>query len=353
MSYSVLVLPRTQAMTPRLLRKLSSLADAGAMIIGAPPETSLGLEGYPVADASVRELAAGMWKKKNVITDSGSGGIYQDYPETARLLLERGIKPDFESTADLRHIHRHGKDAEIFFVANRTNETVSADCAFRVQGRRPELFDPVDGSTRPLPEFTENDGVTTVPLAFAPAQGFFVIFRNGVEANGRNFPETRTLTEIAGPWNVSFDPRAGGPAGPVVFESLVDWTKRPEASIRFYSGIAVYQKSPEVSVDAAARGNAIEIGPLHGMARVELNGTDLGVVWCAPWRVAVPKGLLKTTGNTLRIRVANLWPNRLIGDAGLPEAERITKTTWNPYKPTDTLLPSGLAGPVKIIGRSE
>ena len=63
------------------------------------------------------------------------------------------------------------------------------------------------------------------------------------------------------------------------------------------------------------------------MAQVKINGQDLGVVWCSPWRVELSNKLLKPTGNELEIKVANLWPNRLIRDAGLPQAQRLTWTT--------------------------
>ena len=82
---------------------------------------------------------------------------------------------------------------------------------------------------------------------------------------------------------------------------------------------------------------------------IKLNGRDLGIVWCAPWRVEVPGGLLKTQGNQLEITVANLWINRLIGDAALPEAKRLTWTTRNPYKPDSPLQASGLLGPVSLL----
>ena len=49
------------------------------------------------------------------------------------------------------------------------------------------------------------------------------------------------------------------------------------------------------------------------MARVRLNGRDLGVVWCAPWRVEVT-GVVKAGDNQLEIEVVNRWANRLIGD---------------------------------------
>jgi hypothetical protein len=101
---------------------------------------------------------------------------------------------------------------------------------------------------------------------------------------------------------------------------------------------------------------------------VKLNGKDLGTVWTAPWQVAMPDGVLKEKGNELVIEVANLWPNRLIGDATLPEGERRTVTNVRTYdtmksgtygckrcaerrrtgKPAE-LLSAGLLGPVTLM----
>jgi hypothetical protein len=104
------------------------------------------------------------------------------------------------------------------------------------------------------------------------------------------------------------------------------------------------------------------------MARVRLNGKDLGVVWCAPWRVEITK-TVKARGNKLEIEIANLWPNRMIGDENEPfdgvvdnkwpdwllkgtqrPTKRYTFTTYRFYKKDDPLLPSGLLGPVCITG---
>ena len=46
--------------------------------------------------------------------------------------------------------------------------------------------------------------------------------------------------------------------------------------------------------------------------------------------------------------MANLWPNRLIGDKNLPEEQRVSWTTWNPFEPDAPLPASGLVGPVTL-----
>ena len=64
---------------------------------------------------------------------------------------------------------------------------------------------------------------------------------------------------------------------------------------------------------------------------------------------------LKKGTNKLEIKLANLWPNRLIGDGKMPEDQRKTRTNISHYyrKPRGggehKLMPSGLVGPVQIM----
>ena len=93
---------------------------------------------------------------------------------------------------------------------------------------------------------------------------------------------------------------------------------------------------------------------------MRLNGQSLGVVWTAPWTLNIT-GAAKAGVNELEIDVTNTWVNRLIGDAALPESDRITKTIvrrapeykgrypyLRGYLSTDPLLRSGLMGPVRV-----
>jgi len=92
-------------------------------------------------------------------------------------------------------------------------------------------------------------------------------------------------------------------------------------------------------------------------AAVRPNGIDLGVVWCAPWRVDATE-VLQDGVTRLEIEVVNLWPNRIIGDRELPEERCSTRTNISRYhQPArsgeHTLLPSGLIGPVRVVAMGD
>jgi hypothetical protein len=78
-----------------------------------------------------------------------------------------------------------------------------------------------------------------------------------------------------------------------------------------------------------------------------VNGQLVGTAWHAPYRVDVSKAVHKGN-NQLEIKVANLWVNRLIGDAQ-PGAKKVTFTTMPTYRADAPLRQSGLIGPVRLL----
>lgn len=301
--------------------------------------------------------------------------LYPAHEQTAAILKSMGVVEDFTATGPVRHGHRRTADRDIYFVSNRTGKAIQADCRFRVAAGTPELWDPLTGEQRALPQFERKDGTTILPMEFDAFQSYFVVFGGkdsggGVQGPGdRNFPGLKPALEIPGAWEVAFDPKWGGPEN-VTFDALQDWTTRSESGIKYYSGIATYRKSFEVSgarLPVTGKKVYLDLGAVHDMARVKLNGKDLGVVWCAPWRVEIG-GALKAGENRLEIDVANRWQNRMIGDKQPADAiarevqtppgflggkkitaGRYTYSTNDPFKAGMPLLPSGLLGPVRIL----
>ena len=290
-----------------------------------------------------------------------------------------------EGKIAVKSIHRRADQTDVYFVANTERIAGSAWCGFGVAGRQPELWDPVTGAMRSLSQFEVRDGKTFVPLEFAPAQSFFIVFRKPAEAKAppaqANFPIMTPQAELTGEWQVSFDPKWGGPAEPLRFLKLEDWTQRAEPGIKYYSGTAVYRKSFDVPQGQASGFKAfyqLDLGTVHCIAQVTLNGKNLGVVWCAPWSVTLPPNGLKAQNNQLEIEIVNVWANRLIGDEQepadcewlpghmggsflkrfpdwfvknepRPSKGRYCFTTWNYFTKDSSLVPSGLLGPVRLM----
>jgi hypothetical protein len=190
----------------------------------------------------------------------------------------------------------------------------------------------------------------------------FVVFRRALVGTDRqasrpaNFLKLEPMQEITGPWTVQFDPQwfyptdglSGDQAqGLMVFDKLEDWTKRPEAAVQHFSGTATYRKTFQVSGFPSPVSKVyLDLGTVKETAKVKLNGKDLGVVWCAPWRVEIT-GAVKPGDNALEIEVVNLWPNRLIGDGKLPVEQQRTRTNIGTKKSAP--LTSGLLGPVRLL----
>ena len=123
---------------------------------------------------------------------------------------------------------------------------------------------------------------------------------------------------IAGPWQVSFPPNLGAPPE-VTLPELVSLHQHPNPGVKYFSGTATYSK--QISIPHGATSNArriyLDLGWVHVMAQVRVNGRDLGLLWKPPFRLDIT-GAVQPGDNKLEVLVTNNWINRLIGDEQLP-----------------------------------
>jgi len=311
---------------------------------------------------AARELGAwGMAPWGKISRPAVEPEVYPDYERLAAILRADGVAPDFESDGPLRYTHRRDGRTEIYFVANRSAETVKATAAFRVAGKVPELWNPLAGASQRARIWEEREGRTFVPLRLDAHDSVFVVFRQAgrpprSKATDRNWDEMAIVAEVDGPWEVRYQPGRGAPKE-LTFDSLVDWSRHSDLGVRFFSGAATYHKTFDWNPQQMPSANRkspifLDLGRVEVMARVKVNGEEVGTVWKAPFRVRVSDAL-RAGENQLEIEVANLWPNRLIGDAGLPAEQRVAWTTWNPFTKDSELLESGLLGPVRLMAIKE
>lgn len=363
-TYRVLVLPARNVLSLAALKQVKKLVSKGAVIISEKPECSVSLKGGFRAKKRFQAIAGKLWGDEQ--SDKGEhqfGKGKTVWGVTAReYLLSTGLEQDFSIVEDPKlegfdFIHYQLDGREMYFITNQSDKPYDINCRFRTDDSIPEFWDALDGSIRKATEFSSTDGITTLPLHFDPYGALIIVFNEScpkeIEVNDApNFKEHHPIQTIDGPWTVHFDPTWGGPET-CTFAELTDWSQSPLDGIRYYSGHATYVKDFDFN---PTNGNYyIELGDVldTGMARIKLNGTDLGIVWTKPFRAEI-SSQIKEGSNHLEITVANSWFNRVAGDQLHPDRKQYTKTNirfgydYRGRVAPIELSPSGLIGPVII-----
>ena len=374
--FQVLVLPDTRRVTPAVATKIAALVQAGARVIGPPPNHSPSLSDFPACDETVRRTATALWGDcdgRNVTEHaSGLGSVF--WGQSAADVLQRySIRPDFAFTSGDRSAqicfkHRVLPAADIYFVSNQREQAESFEASFRMSGSVPTYWHADTGIIEPVALYREQDGVVSIPMQLEPAGSVFVVFRKAAAADGHavsftqqalptssveplgqlsyergalmlnawnpgdysvergNGPATQlrvaaipTPIRLQGAWEVRFPPRLGAPEA-VTIGQLASLSKQGDPGVRYFSGTATYRKEFDLSADqfAPRRELFLDLGVVKNIAEVMLNGSDLGILWKPPFRVRVTSAV-HPGKNWVEVRVTNLWANRLIGDEQLPD----------------------------------
>jgi hypothetical protein len=395
-SFKLLALAEEYEIQPEVLIKLNDLLGQGVTIIGSKPKQIAHRKIKP-GMPDMGDWLDKLWKSFNG-RDIEQGVIFID-ADPAEILKARGIRPDvvYDDMASftLDYIHYEKKGLDFYFLANTTGDWVSREVGFRQQNKRPELWDPITGSVMQVSVYRQREGHTTLPLTLAPYESAFVVFKPGKEQgtytavkgpglhppfiryathgfeiweegefdlmNGTRTSKVRnahTVRALDGAWEVFFPGGWGAPER-AVFPSLISWTESPVEDIKYFSGIAQYEKDfvyQEYPDGKSETRTYLDLADLSHVGEVWLNGHPLGITWAKPHRFDITDKLLQGI-NTLKIEVANTWSNRIVGDALTGEKYTQTHVTETmikglakriPWKQAP-LIPSGLFGPVRLV----
>jgi hypothetical protein len=342
MSYRILVLDENaKKMSLPVLKKIRDMVKAGAKVTGIKPEKSPSLNDN---DAEFQALVAEIWEKgnPNVSVNQNMGDI----------LRGQKIDPDFtyakpQVKTEVLYVHRNLIDQDIYWLNNRNDRVENIEASFRIEGKLAEIWNAQTGEISKASYKSEN-GRTTISLHLEPFDAYFIVFKDKTTQKSLALPKTQAskILEIKSPWVVSFQEGRGAPKQ-TTFNKLQSFTDKTEEGIRYFSGTASYKtsfKMPKISTGSTYE---MDLGEVKTLAEVILNGKSMGIVWKKPFRLKITEGL-KKGGNTVEIKVTNLWVNRLIGDAQPNVKAKIAYTTMPFYQANSPLLPSGLMGPVVI-----
>jgi len=408
--YRALVLPHSRILPLAALELAQRYVMAGGTLIGERPLRSQGIVSGEDA-RRFDSIAGVLWSPCEQSADRhamiGKGQLYCTQSAYSALMAA-GVLPDFETAPDhagsLDFVHRRAGGTDIYFIRNTQPRPLEAVVTLRVSGKQPELFDAVTGKTSQTLLFSVTaDHRTSLALALEPYGSVFVVFRRPAVKNAVTsiahdgailysaadpdhlaLPQALTVQmehgiaemdtplagdyeiafkdgtirhvaaaqrndfDLSGPWTLSFPPHWGAPPK-VQLNRLESWTQLPDPGARYFSGTATYRTTLHLDAaqPAASHELTLDLGEVHELAAVRINGKPAQILWKSPYSVRVDS-LLHPGENSIEIDVTNFWPNRLIGDAQSPEGKHYTWTNIRKYTKDSPLLPSGLLGPVVL-----
>jgi hypothetical protein len=340
----------SREMTLPTLRRIAALVEGGATVIGPRPVGNPSLAGNAAEYAS---LADRLWPASGS-AQIGKGRVIAETDAEAAL-TQAAIAPDFrydggQAGSEILFLHRRLADGDSYLVDNRRDRTETIEAHFRVTGKAPELWHAETGTTEPV-SYRIANGETVIPLTLRGDESVHVVFRKTATADALAIKKLEPVEvgRIEGPWHVAFQADRGAPAM-ATLASLAPLNENADPRIKYFSGIATYTNG-FVTPKGWKPGQSLwlDLGEAKEVAEVTVNGKLAGHAWHAPYRVDIGQ-VVKPGRNVLQIRVANLWVNRLIGDAQ-PGAQKITWTALPTYAAQAPLRRSGLIGPVTLLGQ--
>jgi glycosyl hydrolase family 106( putative alpha-L-rhamnosidase) len=348
-AYRALVIPPCRFMPIDTIEHVMALARQGAhvLLVGDGPADVSGLANLEANRKRLHEA------KQTAAIHLRRG------TNVEALLLEAGVPLEGIAVSGLQFVRRVDAAGHIYFLNNRTDDTVSGWIPVRLADMAATIFDPMSG--RHGAARVRRDGRSTeVFLQIEP--GDSLIVAEGATAGARpyEFYQPAGDRENIGPkWDVRFV--SGGPTLPAArtIDTLTSWTMFGDDA-KAFSGSAIYSTTFR---RPAGPGPAwqLDLGRVSESARVRVNGRDLGTLIGPRFSVILRGQDLRDT-NTLEVTVTNLSANRI---ADLDRRGVVWKKFYNVNYPARlaenrgadglfsaakwTPLESGLIGPVTLM----
>ncbi len=410
-NYKALVIRNSDQIKLKTLKRINELSEKGAIIIGDKPKSLLGYMHSKADIDDFSALATKIWSRKNVYQGYDWSSILTQTNIKPDFEIEGRKDIEFmhrkNNDTDIYFSYNPDSISRTFKIKfNIQNKVPEIWSAMDGRVKKVAQYLQKDGYTHLsidlLPEesffivfkmdlinnitvkpdvnyknvsfLTNNENAIKANVALNG--NYKVALSNGKEWNFSIKDLVAPLT-LTGAWEVKFN-KAQGYGETVKFNQLIDWKDHSKDSIKYYSGTATYYKTITIPANfiKSNRSYTLDLGNVSIVAEVKINGKDLGVLWMPPFKTDL-SDYLKAGENKLEIKVTNQWSNRLIGDERYPKQDggykldgprpktkmpewytnnepmptgpRTTFTTAPFYTTKDSLITSGLLGPVKII----
>jgi hypothetical protein len=349
--YRAIIIPSCTAISTRMLERLRAVVAAGARVIfvGRTPSVVYDRT-FLQAEARAPDLGfATLLESSAELTDRVIAALPAD------------VKLDAPCPA-VKYIRRTLADADVYFFFNESDQRQERAATLAGKGAV-QVWDPASGEIHSLGGVAAAQGTATVPLALAPHESRFVVIGALPAATVAPAPtgnDRETVTTLDGDWSIAFGDKK-------VTAALAPWQK---LGFEVASGTATYEKTFTAPANVGAgRPVFLDLGNVHEVARVRVNGTALPARGWPPYRWDITQAL-KSGTNTLVVEVepapamgrgfggfgggAGRPPTaggRAAGRAGANARGGAGAETAEPEKIVPTGVPGGLASDALLAAR--
>jgi len=339
--YDALIVMEAQTVEPATAKALERYAEAGGKIIFIrhAPSQSPGFQNWQENDGVVRAASERILKahpdRCAVVPPPGRdltawyGQVQKQFGIEPLVRIEN---PD----VNLSQIaFTQGKREVFFFVNSGIEGTIETLVEFPGGGKTPWQWGPESGERFAYPYEGQKNRLR---LRIEPCGSLLLVLEPSMPGTPRRpaLPSEKNAFALASPWRVRLE-HVSGDKNEITLDRLVDF--KDDERLRPFAGEAVYRQSFEVN--GPARFEFIDLGAVHGISSVTLNGRNLGLKWYGRHIYHV-QGALRAGRNEWEVRVTTVLGNYCKSLKDNPVAQR-----WTERQPWNSV---GLVGPVRLLG---
>jgi len=364
--YRAVIIPTSTVIDTRVLERLRAFAAAGGRVVfvGRTPSIVVGRT-FLQPEGGAPDLGFATLEPKPELTD-----------RVVAALPPPDVKLD-SPCPPLKYIRRNLKDGDVYFFFNESAASQSRVATLSGSGVV-QVWDATSGSIHPLSGVAAAAGSVEVPLQLGPYESRFIVIGPAPGGMADAVPSVATAAVVlglTGDWTVVEGDRR-------LVTQLKPWDALgiagPDALATYHQDFSVSGPPP------SGKRLYLDLGDVHEMAAVALNGRDLGALAWPPyvWDVT---GVVKAGANAVDVRVQVPTPaerhgfygaRRPGGPSGTPHGISPTGVQgglggddpmagWSgfrqqrpggpsiaaPAAPPVPALPSGLLGPVRLVAQ--
>jgi hypothetical protein len=387
--YPSLVLRNETRITLELAEKLKEFAHAGLPIVFAEhlPAEEISFTDYANHGRRIQQIM------QEVAGDHGRGSVrFVEDATAVPSVLQNDLKvrPNLRFATPEPSIFFQQFDAgsaSFFFFRNPKAQSQDARVTLAARGRIPQIWNPWTGEVTEAAAYRSENGSVTINLHLDPYGSELVGLVEGPAGwEGKHIVRTgfrrveRTGDGLFGvavePGTYQSESNDGKESTSVVTENEIppalilgpswdlklvgndkegkEWTEQIHAgplrdwslsqNLRYFSGRGHYSLDVQIEERYLRPGLALELdlGEVHDVAEVWINGKKVDTLLMRPYRVNVAP-YLKAGSNHFEVVVINTLRNRLVGDglSGDPHFVMFQRRIF--------FMPSGMIGPVRLL----